>query len=100
MTEQRLAAIERAQERTNVLLTALSEKMDDRIDQTDERMGRIGRVMWGDNGHADSPGLLVRLDRLEQYTERLEKAYDRSRWLVRAVVTSVVGLIGAAVLGF
>ncbi len=91
--EQRLAAIERAQERTNVLLETLSDKMDDRISQTDERMGRIGRVMWGDNGHADSPGLLVRLDRLEQ-------SHSRSRWLVRAVVTSVVGLIAAVVLGF
>lgn len=88
MEEQRLARIEAQQERIVVLLQSLAERVEDRIDATDEWRGQIERRLHGGNGSGD--GLVVRLDRVEQ-------ALERGRWLTRAIGGAVVTLVvGAA----
>lgn len=72
-----------------MLLEGLAKKVDERISQTDSRLARHARTLWGENGN---PGMLVRLDRLEQ-------SHDRSRWLVRSIVVAVVTLAVGLIFG-
>lgn len=86
--EQRLAEIDRKQDRTCMLLETLTSKVDDRIGLDDGRYQRYARIVYGENGGRDKPGLLVRLDRLEQ-TNR------QQAWAMRIVGSVIiVGLIG------
>ena len=77
--EERLAKIEAQQAETLALLRALAEKVDERQNDTT----RHARVLYGMNGH---PGLLIRLDRLEQ-------AHGLQKWLVRTLGGAVVTLV-------
>lgn len=81
--EQRLANIEAQQARTIVLLENLSKKVDDSVSSSEVWKHRIECTLHGCNGSA---GLLVKLDRLEQ-------AYDRNRWVVRALIGAVITII-------
>ena len=89
MSDELLARIE-------TKLDALTTKVDDRIAQDDARHERHARILYGANGKKDSPGLLVRIDRLEQ-------TQGRQNWVIRivlgALVTLVVGGVLSGVLG-
>lgn len=83
--DERLAEIERTQERILVLLEGLASKVAEQ--QTADRDWRkaVDLRLHGDgNGNR---GMFVRLDRLEQ-------SQERSRWALRAVVTAVLALLG------
>jgi len=75
MSEERLARIE-------TKLDAMIDKVNGRIEHDDNRWNRMNRTVYGFNG---SPGLLIKLDRLEQ-------AQERSRWLMRTMVGAVAVL--------
>jgi hypothetical protein len=86
MTEQRWQAkIEADQAKILALLEGLAEKVEDRHEKDDVRYERLARVIYGENGKKDAPGLLVRLDRLEQ-------AQERSKWFARTVGGAAVAL--------
>ena len=61
-------------------LTEHCERFEDHVEQ-------LGRTLYGKNG---SPGMTTRVALLEQSGER-------SKWLLRVIVTAVVGVIAAAV---
>lgn len=82
-TDERLARIE-------VMLQQLTATVDQRVVQSDRWRTRIEKTIYGDgNGN---PGHHIKLDRLLQ-------AQDRQKWLIRAVVGSVVALAAQAILG-
>lgn len=81
--ERRLSKLETNQVETNVLLKTLIEKVDSRIEATDDWREQVNRTLFGYNG--TTPSLLVKLDRLEQ-------SQARQTWWVRAVSTIVVAL--------
>ena len=73
---ERLAEIEKKQERTIVLLEGLCERLDDVVAKTE----RTDVTLRGDgNG---TKGLLVRMDRVEQ-------VHERSKWAVRTPFDSM-----------
>jgi len=82
--EQRLDAIERKLDLVVQSQDTLAERVGEAAAAHKEWRERTARVIYGDNG--STPGLLVRLDRLEQ-------DHERSRWLTRAVVGAVVTLL-------
>jgi hypothetical protein len=88
--DQRLAEIERTQERVLVLLESLTKQVGEQATADREWRARHDLMVSGDgNGN---PGLRLRVDRLEQSAER-------AKWTVRAVATAVIGLAAKAVLG-
>ncbi len=78
MSEERLARIE-------TKLDALTVTVADRIEFDNKRYDRHARIIYGENGSGDKPGLLVRLDRIEQNSKR-------HAWLMRVIVGTVVAL--------
>lgn len=78
-----MSDLEKNQVETNVLLKTLIEKVDARIETTDDWRKQVHRTLFGYNG--TTPSLLVKLDRLEQ-------AQSRQTWLTRAVSTVVLAL--------
>lgn len=86
-TEERLAEIERKIDRLCILTESHVQRFEAHALEQKERNDRIGATLYGRNG---TPGLLVRLDRLEQSGER-------ARWLLRVVVGAVVTLLVGAV---
>ncbi len=84
MSDELLARIE-------TKLDALTDKVATRIEQDDARHERHSRILYGANGKKDSPGLLVRIDRLEQ-------AQGRQNWVMRIVVGAFVTLVVGGVL--
>jgi len=78
-TQERLSKIEVTQERILTLLESLSEELRSRAEEGEA----VERLLYGHNG---APGLVIRLDRLEQ-------AQERGRWVTRAVVGAVVTLL-------
>ena len=87
--EKRLAALERSNERIIVLLETLTEKVESRIGASDSWRARVERTLNGDgNGNK---GMYVRLDRLEQNSER-------SKWVVRSIGLPVLLLIAKSAL--
>ena len=81
--EDRLARIE-------TLLEYLTEKLTKHQREVDQRAARVERTVYGDgNGHC---GMVVRLDRLEQDTERRV-------WRERAVIITVLGMLVKDILG-
>lgn len=81
--ERRLSSLEKHQAETNILLRTLIEKVDGRIETTDDWRDQVNRTLFGYNG--TSPSLLVKLDRLEQ-------SQARQVWMTRAVTTVVMAL--------
>lgn len=79
-TQERLARIE-------TLIESLTKKVCEFAERSDERHDRIARIVWGSDG---APGVIVRLDRLEQ-------AAERSRWAVRLLIGAVVTLVAGSV---
>jgi len=73
--EQRLAQIERKQDRTYLLLEQLTEKLDTVAENSDSRHMRVERTLWGVNGDADK-SMVVELDRLKQ-------SHKTQTWVVR-----------------
>jgi len=85
MNEERLANIERTMAETNVMVRGLIDKVDDRIEADDNRHDRLARTVYGNNG---SPGVLIKLDRLEQ-------AHLRQTWVVKIIVGVIItGITG------
>jgi hypothetical protein len=83
-TEERLARIE-------VLLENLTSKVGVHQQEAAGHYQRLERTMYGDgNGYK---GMVVRMDRLEQESERRV-------WRDRAVVAAVLGLLSKTILGF
>ena len=85
--EQRLADIDRKQDRTCLLLEQLAGKVEERIEQDDRRHERVAHTIYGNNGSA---GVLIKLDRLEQ-------AHERQKWTVRTALGAVVVLFVGAI---
>lgn len=86
--DQRLAEIERTQERVLVLLESLTKQVGEQATADREWRARQDLMVSGDgNGN---PGLRLRVDRLEQSAER-------AKWTVRAVATAVLALVGKVV---
>lgn len=82
-TDERLARIE-------TMLTHLTEKVEQRMAQSDRWRSRIEMTMYGDgNG---SIGHNIKLDRLLQ-------AQERQKWLVRTLLAAVIALAVPAILG-
>lgn len=80
--EQRLARIE-------TLLEKLTEAVEERQKESDERWRDIRRTVYGDgNGYR---GLLVRIDRMEQ-------AEKGRTWRERLMIVTIVGLLVEAFL--
>lgn len=70
-----------------VLLESLTQKVDDRIVASNQWRRDIELLLRGDgNGYH---GVVVRLDRVEQYLARV-------RWVVRTLVGAVLALGAAA----
>jgi hypothetical protein len=85
--EERLAQIDRKQDRTCIMLEQLTAKVDERIEAADHWRDRVERTVWGLNGGADH-SLVVRLDRLEQ-------AHRQGTWVLRIVVgVFITGIAG------
>jgi hypothetical protein len=76
MTEARLARIEALMERCLTQIQGMSDRSEERAEKDDEWRASVDRTLHGVNGHI--PGVVTRVDRLEQNTERF-------RWLLRAV---------------
>ena len=76
--DERLARIE-----------TLLEGMDKKLDEAHVRQDRVNRVLWGVNG---APGVLVRLDRVEQ-------GRKAGTWVLRTVVVAVVGIAAGLLTG-
>lgn len=91
--EERLVQIERKLDRLCVTLEAHTKRFDEAQETQAEQDDRVSRLIWGHNG---TPGLVVRLDRLEQ-------AQERSRWAARAmggaIITLLVGGLWALLTG-
>lgn len=80
-TDERLAKIE-------TMLGHLTEKIEDRMVQSDRWRNRMETTVYGDgNG---SPGHHIKLDRLLQ-------SQERQKWLVRTLVAAVIALALPAV---
>ncbi len=84
--EERLSKIEQKQERLLVLVETLAVSMTKHIDDGETWRDKIEGILLG-NG--DKPGLLIKHDRLEQ-------AHERSRWVVRTIGATVIGLVATA----
>ena len=84
--EERLRDIELKQAEILTLLKGMCNRMDERVKTSDEWRARVERTIYGYNG---TPGLLVKIDRLEQ-------SHERGRWLMRAVLGAVVTLVAGA----
>lgn len=80
--DHRLAQIERKQDRTYILLEALTVKVEELSVSSEEWRGRVERTIWGVNGNADD-SLVVRLDRLEQ-------THHTQTWVVRVAATVII----------
>ncbi len=90
-TSPTLESIARAQDRTILIVEQLTEKMEDRIDHTDEWRSKVDKVLHGDgNGFR---GFNVRIDRLEQRA-------SAQMWVVRALVTGLIAMIAKDVASF
>jgi hypothetical protein len=86
--DQRLAEIERTQERVLVLLESLTKQVGEQATADREWRARHDLVVSGDgNGN---PGLRLRVDRLEQSAER-------SKWALRTVAAAVLALLGKVI---
>jgi len=95
--EERLARIEADQARILAVLEHLSEKMENRISQTDAWRERVGRTLYGDgNG---TKGHSIRLDRLEQAAIAAREAHSRQKKLLGTVAAAVVVMALKAVWG-
>jgi hypothetical protein len=81
--QERLSKIESQQERILTLLEGLTEKLRAGADDA----AAIERMLLGHNG---TPGLVIRLDRLEQSAER-------SRWGMRLLAGIVLTLAAGSV---
>lgn len=81
----RFSAIERKLDHTCFVVESLSEQMQKHTELEMAWNDRLTRTIYGYNG---TPGLLLKLDRLEQ-------AQERQKWLVRAVVGAMLGLLAA-----
>ena len=85
--EQRLAEIDRKQDRTCLLLEQLASKVEERASHSDLWRERVERTVWGFNGTV-SNSLVVRLDRLEQVNKQ-------QMWVIRiAAGVILTGIIG------
>ena len=87
--EQRLAAIDRQQARMLALLEALSEKVDNRIEDGDDWRKDVDRIIHGDgNGFR---GVTLRLDRVERHQkEQKEAATARTKLVAIPLVALLV----------
>ena len=86
-----LESIARCQDRTLLVVEQLSEKVEARIDHTDEWRSKVDKVLHGDgNGFR---GFNVRIDRLEQRA-------SAQMWVVRALVTGLIAMIAKDVASF
>jgi Tfp pilus assembly protein PilN len=81
--EQRLAEIERTQERVVVLLESLTQQVSGQQAAEREWRTRLDGLL---NGDAANPGLRLRLDRLEQDSAR-------ARWVLRTLGAAVLALV-------
>lgn len=86
--EQRLAEIERTQERVLVLLESLTKQVGEQVAADREWRTRHDLVVFGDGN--SNLGLRLRVDRLEQTAER-------AKWTVRTVTAAVLALLGKVV---
>lgn len=82
--------VERLVARIEGKLDALIQRVDERIRNDDARYERYARVIYGENGKVDAPGLMVRIDRLEQ-----SKA--RHTWLMRVIIGAVISLTAGGI---
>jgi hypothetical protein len=87
VTEQRLSQIEARQAETLTLLRGLCDRVDEHADDARDRQEKLERLLHGANG---APGLIVRVDRLEQAAAKISGA-------VRRVGVAVLGAMAAAV---
>ena len=91
MQEERLRKMELQQAEILSVLRSLTEKMDDRIEQSEKWRQKVDMILIGDgNGRK---GHNVRLDRLEQ-------AADRSKWALRVVGAGLIMLALRAIQSF
>ncbi len=88
--EEQLAAIDKKQDRTCVLLEHLAEKVGERIDMEDRRHERVMRTLFGNNG---TPGMHIEIDRLKQ-------SHERQKWLSRTALSAIVILFFGALWSF
>lgn len=93
MTESRLTAIEGTlldirteQARTNAILEGMTKQVQERVEE-----GRQFRQVVRDNifGDVKDPGMITRLDRLEQ-------GHKRQQWFVRTLLAAVLAAIVGA----
>ena len=83
-TSPTLESIARCQDRTLLVVEQLSEKVEARIEHTDDWRSKVDKVLHGDgNGFR---GFNVRIDRLEQRAAA-------QMWVVRALVTGLIAMI-------
>ena len=81
--EQRLSKLEDRQAETNVLLRTLINRVETRIESSDDWREQVNRTLFGYNG--TSPSMLVKLDRLEQ-------SQARQVWWTRSVSAVVLAM--------
>lgn len=85
--EARLRCIEQREERIITVLDHLTTKMDAQLSSFSTWSDKLDKMLVGTNG---SPGLMLRVDRLEQ-------AHERTRWFIRAFGGALISVaLGAA----
>lgn len=82
MSEERLADIENKLTRCLTLLESLEKAQEERHKIDKAWRAKTEHLLYGKNG---SPGMMVRIDRLEQN-------HERTKWLVRVLVGGLVSL--------
>lgn len=87
MSEERLQKIEAAITRCVVILETMEKAESDRETAAKEWRTKVEQLLHGKNG---APGLLVKLDRLEQ-------SQERAKWFIRLLAAQVLALVVAAV---
>lgn len=83
---QHLAQIERKLDRLAVMMNAHQDRFEEQSEVSREWRQSMTRLLHGEDG---ASGLMVRVDRLEQTSER-------SRWVVRAMGGSAIAALGSA----
>jgi hypothetical protein len=87
MSEERLQKIEAAITRCVVILETMEKSENEREVTAREWRTKFERTL---HGTTSSPGLLIKLDRLEQ-------SQERAKWFIRLIAAHVLALVAAAI---
>lgn len=87
---ERLARVEERLDSIEQSNAAGFGRMSDRLTELSDGIGKVHqRIEGAVHGDESSPGVMIRVDRLEQ-------SQERSQWLIRAVIGALIPLIASA----